>query len=173
MASVRANTQEDGDLDRTDLEKEEIARTQPILKENEARGVKLGKMEVERLYHNAIRGAFVHDNPMATALMAKVNCPFMKKYWELWSSSDPLGELSRDFTPNSKKRKASTGNDGNTAEKRPRVVGSSDQVEHADTQTASVPIPVPSKAPQSTAATPAKSSSERSKEQHIEHNRTY
>ena len=156
MASVRANTQEDGDLDRTDREKEEIARTQPILKgrskktalvpddtpetvmnmssytrissgptqssipptarpqpyitvrvcskdefekdymivkfahwicgENEARGVKLGKMEVERQYHNAIREAFVHDDPMVTALMAKVDCPFMKKYWELWSS---------------------------------------------------------------------------------------
>ena len=120
MASARANTQADSDLDRTDPEKEEIARTQPILQgrskeaalvlddtpetvmnmssytrissgptqssippiacpepyiivrvcskdefekdymivkfahwicgENEARGVKLGKMEVERLY---------------------------------------------------------------------------------------------------------------------------
>ena len=83
------------------------------------------------LYHNAIREAFAHTDPIVTALMAKVDCPFMKKYWELWSSSDPLGELGGDFTPNSKKRKASTGNSGNTAEKRPRVVGSSDQVEHA------------------------------------------
>ena len=42
-----------------------------------------------------------------------------------------------------------------------------------DTRTASVPILVPSKAPQSTAAAPAESSSKSSKEQHSEHNRTY